>query len=58
MKKDLILEQLVHDVNIAEQKFQRAEGYLINLAIYELMCAEERLNIYLSKKKKNLKKKM
>lgn len=55
MKKNLILEQLVHDVNIAEQKFQSAEGKSINLAIYELMCAEERLNIYLIKKKKNSK---
>lgn len=55
MKKNFVLEQLVHDVNIAEQKFQRAEGKSTNLAIYELMCAEERLNTYLIKKKKNLK---
>lgn len=58
MKKDLILEQLVQDVKVAENRFQEAEAKSINLAIYELMCAEERLNLYLNEKKEEFAKEM
>ena len=50
--KNLTLKALINDVEIARRNFQNAEPDYINIATYELMAAEEKLNEYIREQKK------
>lgn len=50
--KDLVLKALIKDVEIARQNFENAKPDYVNIATYELMEAEEKLNDYIRQKKK------
>lgn len=58
MDKNSVLEMLKNDVKIADKKFQEAKGESVNSAIYELMCAEEKLRLFIIKSKAYKKNKM
>lgn len=48
---DLAMKSLVDEVKIARQNYDNAEKDFINIATYELLAAEEKLNNYIREKK-------
>jgi len=50
--KNLTLKALINDVEIARRNFQNADPDYVDIAIYELMAAEEKLNEYIREQKK------
>ena len=49
--QDLKLKELVDEVNRCSTNFNQADEAVIDIATYELMAAEERLNLYLKERK-------
>lgn len=45
------MKSLITDVEVARQNYDNAEPDYINIAVYDLMAAEERLNQYIREKK-------
>lgn len=48
---DLKMKSLIHDVELANQNYNNAESNYINIATYELLAAEEKLNLYIKEEK-------
>lgn len=48
---DLTMKALINDVEQARNNFNNADKDYINIATYELMAAEEKLNNYIREKK-------
>lgn len=48
---DMQLKTLLDELEIANQNFSNAESDYVNIATYELMAAEGKLNNYLKEKK-------
>ncbi len=53
--QDLKLKELVDEVNRCNANFNQSDESTISIATYELMAAEERLNLYLKERKKGPK---
>lgn len=52
--QDLKLKDLVDEVNRCHTNFnEAADGESITVTVYELMAAEERLNLYLKERRKS-----
>ena len=49
--QDLKLKELVDEVNRCSTNFNQADKAIIDIATYELMAAEERLNLYIKERK-------
>lgn len=49
--QDLKLKELVNEVNRCNTNFNQTDKSTVNIAIYELLVAEERLNLYLKERK-------
>lgn len=51
----LKLKELVDEVNRCSANFNQADEAVIDIATYELLAAEERLNLYLKERKELVK---
>ena len=53
--KDLKLKELIDEVNRCNTNFNQADKSTVSIAMYELMAAEERLNLYIKERKELVK---
>lgn len=53
--QDLKLKELVDEVNRCNTNFNQADESIISIVTYELMAAEERLNLYIKERKELVK---
>ena len=49
--QDLKLRELIDEVNRCNTNFNQTDKSTVDIAIYELLVAEERLNLYLKERK-------
>lgn len=53
--QDLKLKELIDEVNRCNTNFNQADKSTVSIATYELMAAEERLNLYIKERKELVK---
>lgn len=53
--QDLKLKELVEEVNRCNTNFNQTDKSTVSIATYELMAAEERLNLYIKERKELVK---
>ena len=53
--QDLKLKELVNEVNRCNTNFNQTDKSTVSIAMYELMAAEERLNLYIKERKELVK---